>query len=144
MEKLESPTLNPPKVAFRRLSSIRRSDIDLIEHSLSVRLPYDYVELLLTHGGFRGERERHFSLDVAYIIEENQRLRNDGYYGRSWPDDCFWIGSGWGGEAFAIRLSVGSSAVYICDWLKDDLPPLEPINDSVGAFVQDLDNHPDD
>ena len=92
-------------------------DIDTIETATGIKLPQSYIdaatnyppELLDTEAPDFG-----FLNNPQLVIDENLRVRKEGYFGEPWPDQYFIIGQNGCGDYYVVttsatRFSVGFS-----------------------------------
>src|SRR4051812_30431907 len=112
-----------------------------IANELDVVLPAPYRRLFECHpfpdseGGVC-----ELLADPRSIVDYNQELQSDGFFGSDWPNDFLAIGRGAADCVFFIRVNDPKAAVYYADF-DEDFPPEEPLCD-FQRFLSRL-NHPD-
>ena len=74
---------------------MNKSDIDKIESETGLKLPTSYIEVVTNYPAeLLNTDAKDFGLldDPEVIIEENQSVRTNGYFGEKWPERYIIIG----------------------------------------------------
>jgi hypothetical protein len=93
------------------------AEIAEVEAALALAIPA-FLKLWFLENPLSRCGTEHTSLicDRKQIIDENTRLRKEGYYGRLWPKEYLWIGQDGGGGAYFVSVGGGAPSVYWYDW----------------------------
>jgi hypothetical protein len=84
-----------------------------IEACLELKLPEDYVHRLTEYP--LTESEEDLFNTAEEVIQENERLRTEGYFGSPWPREFFVIGQSSAGDPFFILPDSNDHRVFCAD-----------------------------
>jgi len=104
-----------------RTVNMSEQDVDMLEKELNLVVP-DFLRhwLLLNPFASRDSDTRALMCSRDHVIDDNVKLRRDGYYGRLWPESLLYIGDDWGGGAYFVDTKQAVPMVYYYDWESDE------------------------
>ncbi|MCQ3827847.1 SMI1/KNR4 family protein [Microbulbifer elongatus] len=86
---------------------MNQQEVEFIEEKTGINLPECYKQVVLNYPGeLLGTEAEDYELlnDPEVIIEENNEVRNNGYFGESWPAHYFIIGQNGCGDYYVVNL----------------------------------------
>lgn len=114
---------------------MRIEEIKAIEKAVGISLPAHYVELVTNYPGELAETEApDFALldSAESLIEENLSVRGKPFYGGTWPDNFFIIGTNGCGDLYVTKLNAKEFSVGFFD---HEAPAFFPHSSSRGEFI---------
>ncbi|OEG73026.1 hypothetical protein BEL05_06405 [Shewanella colwelliana] len=93
-------------------------DIELIQKRTNIQLPPCYVDIVTNYPVELLETDaQDFGLldDADEIIEENNTVRKEGYFGEKWPEHYFIIGQNGCGDYYVTNLNSTEFSVGFAD-----------------------------
>ena len=101
-----------------------------IEQEFGVTLPDWYRRQILKYPFVEGDDALYS--DEKSIVDANQEVRRDGWFGFPWPPEFFVIGDTGCGDSFFIVPSTGDKRIFIADHEGGPAPSF----DKLGKMVQ--------
>ncbi|MCU4677193.1 SMI1/KNR4 family protein [Catenovulum sp. 2E275] len=86
--------------------TVTQEEIESIEEKTGIKLPNSYKQVMLNYPReLLGTEAEGFGLlnDARVIIEENNDVRANGYFGEAWPERYFIIGQNGCGDYYVIN-----------------------------------------
>jgi hypothetical protein len=81
---------------------IRPKDLDEIEGRFHIHLPRAYRECIALMDDLEPTIGEVFDTDLATLIEENESVRRNGFFGLDWPNHYFVLGGNGAGDLYYL------------------------------------------
>ncbi|MFW0778387.1 MAG: SMI1/KNR4 family protein [Rickettsiales bacterium] len=121
---------------------MNHEEIESIEEKTGIKLPESYKQVVLNYPKeLLGTEAEDFGLlnDPEVIIEENNDVRNNGYFGEVWPERYFIIGQNGCGDYYVIsHESKEFSVGFACHEEMACNPYAEGLSEFISKYLNEI------